>query len=46
MKNLKPHTKYNMWTFAGLAVAWIAVSVMRAQGMLGRSPTGLLVPIC
>ena len=46
LKNLKPHTKFNMWTFAGLAVAWIAVSVMRAQGMLGRSTTGLLVPIC
>ena len=46
MKNLKPHTRYNMWTFAGLAVAWIIVTVMRGQGLLGRSTTGLLVPIC
>ena len=46
MKNLKPHTKYNIVTYIGLAAAWIVVTVMRSQGMLGRSTTGLLVPIC
>ncbi len=46
MKNLKPHTKHNIVTFAGLALVWIIVSVMRGQGVLGRSTTGLLVPIC
>lgn len=46
MKNLKPHTKQNILTFIGLAVAWLVVTLMRSQGMLGRSTIGLLVPIC
>ncbi len=46
MKNLKPHTKNNLYTFIGLAVAWIVVTLLRANGVLGRSTSGLLVPIC
>ncbi len=46
MKNLKPHTRRNLITFIGLAVVWIVVTVLRGQGVLGRSASGLLVPIC
>ncbi len=46
IKNLKPHTKQNLWTFLGLAAAWIIVAALRANGVLGRSTSGLLVPIC
>ncbi len=46
MKRLKPHTKSDLITFALILLAWGAVSLMRSQGMLGRSTTGLLVPIC
>ncbi len=46
MKNLKPHTRSNLFTFIGLAVVWIVVSVLRGNGVLGRSTSGLLVPIC
>ena len=46
MKNLKPHTKRDLATYLGLAIAWIAVEAMRSGGMLGRSTSGLLVPIC
>ncbi len=45
-KNLKPHTKSNLWTFIGLAAAWIIVTGLRGGGVLGRSTSGLLVPIC
>ncbi len=46
MKNLKPHTKQNLATYIGLVLVWVVVTIMRSQGMLGRSTSGLLVPIC
>ena len=46
MKNLKPHTRHNLVTYIGLAAAWVLVTVLRSNGVLGRSTTGLLVPIC
>ena len=43
---LKKSTRQNLFTFAGLGIAWIVVSLLNANGMLPRSTTGLLVPIC
>ncbi len=46
MKRLKSHTKSDLITFAGIVLAWGVVSLLRSRGMMGRSASGLLVPIC
>ncbi|MBE7004361.1 MAG: branched-chain amino acid ABC transporter permease [Ruminococcaceae bacterium] len=46
MKDLKPHTRQDLLTYLGLAAAWLVITLLRANGALGRSTTGLLVPIC
>ena len=46
MKQLKPHTRHDLVTYAMVVLAYLAVSLLRANGLLGRSTAGLLVPIC
>jgi len=46
MTQLKSSAKHDLVTFGGILLAWGLVSLLRAQGLLGRSATGLLVPIC
>ncbi|MBQ5442778.1 MAG: branched-chain amino acid ABC transporter permease, partial [Oscillospiraceae bacterium] len=46
MKHLKPHTKQNLITIAGVLLAYVIVTALRGQGLLSRSAAGLLVPIC
>lgn len=46
MKNLKPYTKVNFATYAGVILAWLLVTLLQGSGMLGKSHAGMLVPIC
>jgi len=43
---MKRTTKVNTATYAGVVLAWLAVTLLRSGGVLGRSASGLLVPIC
>ncbi len=36
----------DLLTYAGVILAFIVISTLKSQGMLNRSQTGLLVPIC
>ena len=46
MKKLSKGARTDMLTYAGVIIAFIIVSVLKANGGLNRSQTGLLVPIC
>ncbi len=46
IKKLKTTTKVDFATYLGVIVAFVVVSILRDQGMLTRSLTGMLVPIC
>ena len=46
LKIMRKTTKVNFATYVGVLIAWIAVSVLLRGGVLGRSVSGLLVPIC
>ena len=43
---LKKTTKVDFATYLGVTAAFIVVSMLRDQGVLTRSLTGMLVPIC
>lgn len=45
-KKLKKSTKMDFATYLGVILAFAVVSVLRGQGMLTRSISGMLVPIC
>ena len=46
MKRLKKHTRTNLLTYLGVAAAFLVISYLRDNGLLSRSFTGQLVPIC
>ena len=46
LKNIKSTTKVDFATYIGLIVVFVVVSLLSSQGMLSRSLTGMLVPIC
>ncbi len=46
LKNLKTTTKVDFATYLGVVLAFVIISVLSGQGMLSRSLTGMLVPIC
>jgi len=43
---LKKTTKVDFATYLGVILAFIIVSILQGQGMLSRSISGMLVPIC
>ena len=43
---LKKTTKVDFATYIGVIIAFVVVSVLQGQGMLSRSISGMLVPIC
>ena len=45
-KNMKTVTKVDYATYAGVILAFVIVMVCQSQGLLTRSITGMLVPIC
>ena len=45
-KNMKTATKADYATYLGVVLAFVIVSVCQSQGLLNRSMTGMLVPIC
>ena len=46
MKKLKKSTKVDFATYLGVTLAFIVLTVLKNNGMLTRSLTGQLVPIC
>lgn len=44
--HIKKHTKTDFLTYFGVVAAFVIMSVMSSNGMLSRSLTGQLVPIC
>ena len=46
MKKLSKGARTDLLTYAGVIIAFIIVSVLKSNGGLNRSQTGLLVPIC
>lgn len=46
MKKLKKSTKVNFATYLGVIIAFAVISYLKGAGMLTRSLTGQLVPIC
>ncbi len=46
MKNLKTTTKVDFATYLGVTLAFIVVMLCQQFGLLSRSLTGMLVPIC
>ena len=46
MKKLSKAAKTDYFTYAGVTLAFIIVSILKGAGALGRSQLGLLVPIC
>ncbi len=46
MKKLSKGARTDLLTYAGVIIAFIIVSALKANGGLNRSQTGLLVPIC
>ena len=45
-KNMKTITKVDYATYLGVILAFIVVSVCQSQGLVNRSVSGMLVPIC
>ena len=45
-KRMKTATKVDYATYAGVILAFIVVTICQSQGLLNRSMTGMLVPIC
>ena len=46
LKNMKTAAKVDYATYLGVILAFVIVSVCQSMGMLNRSMTGMLVPIC
>ena len=46
LKAMKKDTKVNFATYAGVIVAFIVLVVLGQMGLLSRSVSGMLVPIC
>ena len=46
LKNLKKTTKVDFATYIGVVAAFIIVSLLQSGGLLTRSISGMLVPIC
>ena len=46
LKNLKSTTKVDFATYLGVIAAFVIVMVFQSLGLLSRSVTGMLVPIC
>ena len=46
IKNLSPTTKTDFATYLGVIAAFILISVLQGMGLLSRSISGMLVPIC
>ena len=46
IKSLKKSTKVDFSTYIGVVVVFIVVSILKSQGALTRSMTGMLLPIC
>ena len=46
LKNLKKTTKVDFATYIGVIIAFAIVSALQSGGMLSRSISGMLVPIC
>ena len=45
-RRMKTATKVDYATYAGVILAFIVVTICQSQGLLNRSMTGMLVPIC
>ena len=45
-KNMKTVTKVDYATYAGVILAFVIVSICQSLGLLNRSMSGMLVPIC
>lgn len=46
LNSIKTATKVDYATYLGVIVAFVAVSIASSQGLLNRSMTGMLVPVC
>ena len=46
LKAMKKDTKVNFATYAGVIVAFVVLMIFRELGMLSRSLSGMLIPIC
>ena len=46
LKAMKKGTKVNFATYAGVIVAFVVLMILREMGMLSRSLSGMLIPIC
>ena len=46
LKAMKKDTKVNFATYAGVIIAFVILLVLRSMGLLSRSLSGMLVPIC
>ena len=46
LKTLKKTTKVDFATYLGVILAFVVMSVLQSAGLLTRSMTGMLVPIC
>ena len=46
LKTMKPSAKVDFATYLGVILVFAAVSICQAQGMVSRSMSGMLVPIC
>ena len=46
LRRLKPYTRENLLTYLGVAAVFALMTALRSRGLLSRSMTGLLVPIC
>ena len=46
LKNMKTITKVDYATYLGVILAFIVVTICQSQGLVNRSVSGMLVPIC
>ena len=46
LKNMKTVTKVDFATYLGVILAFVIVTVCQSQGLVNRSVSGMLVPIC
>ena len=46
VKRIKTATLVDYATYLGVIIAFIVMSVLQSRGMLSRSISGMLVPIC
>ena len=46
MKRYLKDARADLLTYAGVIIAFLVISALKSNGMLNRSQTGLLVPIC